>query len=56
LKPRKNIVNKKFPKTLCDEDRNPIQLKGMSTHGLQWFPEIINENAFSALANDWDAM
>ena len=25
----------------------------MSTHGLQWFPEIINQNAFAALANDW---
>ena len=30
-----------------------IQLCGMSTHGLQWFPEIINQNAFAALANDW---
>ncbi|MDZ7835057.1 MAG: cellulase family glycosylhydrolase [Alkalibacterium sp.] len=34
---------------------NPIQLRGMSTHGLQWFPQIINNNAFSALANDWEA-
>jgi hypothetical protein len=40
-------------KTLCDQNGSPIQLKGMSTHGLQWFPGIINENAFSALSNDW---
>lgn len=42
-------------KTLCSEDGNPIQLRGMSTHGLQWFPEIINNNAFAALSNDWDS-
>lgn len=41
-------------KTLCGEDGNPIQLRGMSTHGLQWFPEILNNNAFAALSNDWD--
>jgi endoglucanase len=40
-------------KTLVDADGNPIQLRGMSTHGLQWYPEIINDNAFAALANDW---
>ncbi|TDX10039.1 cellulase (glycosyl hydrolase family 5) [Petrotoga sibirica] len=42
-------------KTLGDEEGNPIQLRGMSTHGLQWFPEILNENAFAVLANDWEA-
>lgn len=39
--------------TLCDENGKPIQLRGMSTHGLQWFPEIINNNAFAALSKDW---
>ncbi|WP_456276851.1 carbohydrate-binding domain-containing protein [Bacillus sp. AK128] len=42
-------------KTLGDQNGEPIQLRGMSTHGLQWFPEIINDNAFKALANDWDS-
>lgn len=42
-------------KTLADEQGNPIQLRGMSTHGLQWFPDILNGNAFAALANDWNA-
>ena len=23
---------------LCDKNKNPVQLKGLSTHGLQWFP------------------
>lgn len=39
--------------TLVDESGDKIQLRGMSTHGLQWFGEIINENAFAALATDW---
>ncbi|TYQ16900.1 UNVERIFIED_CONTAM: aryl-phospho-beta-D-glucosidase BglC (GH1 family) [Acetivibrio alkalicellulosi] len=41
--------------TLAGEDGTPIQLRGMSTHGLQWFGEIVNENAFAALANDWES-
>jgi endoglucanase len=47
------IVDKEGTKTLGDKDGNPIQLRGMSTHGLQWFPEIVNDNAFNALSNDW---
>lgn len=42
-------------KTLCDSQGNPIQLRGMSTHGLQWFPQILNNNAFEALSDDWGA-
>jgi len=41
--------------TLADENSKPIQLRGMSTHGLQWFGEIINENAFAALSADWES-
>jgi endoglucanase len=39
---------------LCDKNGEPVQLRGMSTHGLQWFGEIINDNAFSALSTDWE--
>ena len=39
--------------TLVDQAGRPIQLRGMSTHGLQWYGEITNQNAFAALANDW---
>lgn len=42
-------------KTLCDKNGNPIQLRGMSTHGLQWFPGILNNNAFAALSKDWES-
>ncbi|WP_368665719.1 cellulase family glycosylhydrolase, partial [Pseudomonas sp. 2995-3] len=30
-------------------------MRGMSTHGLQWFGEIVNENAFATLADDWES-
>jgi endoglucanase len=49
------LLDKNGIKTLCDEDGSPIQLRGMSTHGLQWFPKVINDNAFEALSNDWEA-
>ncbi len=41
--------------TLADASGKKIQLRGMSTHGLQWFGEIINENAFVSLSGDWEA-
>lgn len=39
---------------LCDSKENPVQLKGMSTMGLQWYGGIVNEAAFAALAKDWN--
>ncbi len=48
------LLNKNGIKTLCDKNGDPIQLRGMSTHGLQWYPGILNDNAFKALANDWE--
>ena len=41
--------------TLTDSSGQPVQLRGMSTHGLQWYGEIVNENAFAALARDWES-
>ena len=40
---------------LSDEDGNPVQLKGMSSFGLQWGDGnwILNDAAFDALAYDW---
>jgi endoglucanase len=40
---------------LCDDAGRPVQLRGMSTHGLQWYGEIVNDRAFAALAKDWKA-
>lgn len=38
---------------LTDEQGKPVQLKGISTHGLAWFPEYVNESVFAELSNDW---
>lgn len=34
---------------LTDQKGNRVVLKGISTHGLQWFPEYVNDKAFSDL-------
>lgn len=47
------LIERNGVKALCDKHGNPIQLRGMSTAGLQWFPEIINQNAFAALSYKW---
>ncbi len=39
---------------LVDENGNGYQLRGMSTHGLTWFPDFVNENAFRTLRDDWN--
>lgn len=39
---------------LVDKNGNNFQLKGMSTHGLSWFPDFVNENAFKTLRDDWN--
>jgi len=40
---------------LCDSSGKPVQLRGMSTMGLQWSGGIVNDAAFAALAKDWKA-
>lgn len=40
---------------LCDENGNPYQLKGISTHGIAWFPDFVNEDALKTLRDDWGA-
>ncbi len=42
---------------LCNQSGNPIQLRGMSTHGIQWYGwgSCLTENSLNALANDWGA-
>ena len=34
---------------LCDAANNPVALKGISTAGLQWFPQYVNEETFAFL-------
>lgn len=38
---------------LMDSKGNPVQLKGVSTHGLSWFGQYVNEECFATLKNDW---
>ncbi|GAA3146301.1 cellulase family glycosylhydrolase [Nonomuraea roseoviolacea] len=40
---------------LCNQYNRPIQLRGMSTHGLQWFAKCYNAASLDALAGDWKA-
>jgi endoglucanase len=40
---------------LCNQYGRPIQLRGMSTHGLQWFAHCYNDASLDALADDWRA-
>lgn len=38
---------------LVDASGAPYQLKGVSTHGLAWFPEYVNKDAFQTIRDDW---
>lgn len=38
---------------IVDESGNPYIIKGISTHGLAWFPEILNQNSFDHFKNDF---
>ncbi|GLZ28846.1 hypothetical protein Lesp02_10360 [Lentzea sp. NBRC 105346] len=38
---------------LCNQYNKPIQLRGMSTHGLQWYAQCIKPASLDALVNDW---
>ncbi len=39
---------------LTDENGDPVQLRGVSTHGLAWFPEYVNAECFADL-HAWGA-
>ena len=40
---------------LVDSEGNPVQLKGISTHGLAWYPDYINQECFAQLKEEWGA-
>jgi hypothetical protein len=48
---RLQVINRQ----LCNEAGTPIQLRGMSSHGLQWFDQCYNASALQTLAMDWGA-
>jgi len=39
---------------LTGADGNIVQLYGMSTHGIAWFPQYINYDSFRTLRDDWN--
>ena len=40
--------------SLVDKNGEKFRLYGMSTHGLAWFPQYVNHDAFETLLNDWN--
>ena len=40
---------------LVDSDGAPVQLRGISTHGLAWFPDYVNEDWFRQMKEEWGA-
>ncbi len=40
---------------LCDATGNQVQLRGISTHGIAWFPQFVNEQAIKEIKEVWKA-
>lgn len=40
---------------LCDKNGKTVQLRGVSTHGLSWFPQYVNQKLFKELHDKWGA-
>jgi len=40
---------------LCDKNGNAVTLKGVSTHGLLFYPELVNAELFSMVSREWGA-
>ncbi len=38
---------------IVDKNGDKFQLKGVSTHGINWFPEYVNEAGFKTLRDEW---
>lgn len=38
---------------IVDKNGEIIQLKGISTHGLQWFPQYVNKDTFKFMRDEW---
>lgn len=39
---------------LTDRNGNQVQLKGISTHGLSWYPQYVNADFFKQMRDEWD--
>lgn len=39
---------------LMDQNNEKIQLYGMSTHGMAWYPQFVSYDSFKTLRDDWN--
>lgn len=39
---------------LTDKNGNQVQLKGISTHNLSWYPQYVNEQFFRQMRDEWN--
>lgn len=39
---------------LAGRNGEPVMLRGISTHGLQWYPQYVNADTFRELRNNWN--
>ena len=54
-RPSKNGTLRVKGARLVDEKGNDVQLRGISTHGLAWFPQYVNEACFKYFSSQWGA-
>ncbi|MFD5893576.1 glycoside hydrolase family 5 protein [Streptomyces sp. NPDC060366] len=40
---------------LCNSQGQAVQLRGMSTHGTQWYSQCVTDGSLDVLANEWRA-
>lgn len=40
---------------LCNAQGKAVQLRGMSSHGLQWYSNCLTDSSLNVLANEWNA-
>ena len=40
--------------SLAGENGEPVQLRGVSTHGLTYYPEYVNDALFAQLSSEWN--
>ncbi len=39
---------------LVDQNYSPVVLRGVSLHGLAWFPDFVDNSIFSQISSEWD--
>lgn len=38
---------------IVDKNNNKYQIKGVSTHGIAWFPQYVNQSTFEYMRDEW---